>query len=185
MDSFEQVVSEILWHNGYWVRTSLKVELTKEDKQAIGRPSSPRWEIDVVAYSARENVLRLVECKSYLDSPGVKATCFDGTDIAGSKLYKLFNEAALREVVFHRVAAQLYEIGACAANPAIKLCLACGKIASEKHRVQLKAHFENNSWELWDEHWLHDRLTELSNGGYENQVSSVVAKLLLRGKLPK
>ena len=35
MDAFEQVVSEILWAKGYWIRTSVKVNLTKEDKQAI------------------------------------------------------------------------------------------------------------------------------------------------------
>jgi hypothetical protein len=29
MDAFEQVVSEILWMSGFWVRTSVKVELTK------------------------------------------------------------------------------------------------------------------------------------------------------------
>ena len=36
MDAFEQVVGEILWREGYWVRTSVKVELTKDDKRAIG-----------------------------------------------------------------------------------------------------------------------------------------------------
>lgn len=70
MDAFEQLVSEILWMEGYWVRASLKVELTKEEKKAIGRPSSPRWELDIVAYSGRDNLLRVVECKSYLDSRG-------------------------------------------------------------------------------------------------------------------
>jgi hypothetical protein len=49
MDAFEQVVSEILWLEGNWVRQSVKVELTKEEKRAIGRPSSPRWELDIVA----------------------------------------------------------------------------------------------------------------------------------------
>ena len=52
MEAFEQVVSEILWMEGYWVRTSVKVELTKKDKISIGRPSSPRWELDIVAYRA-------------------------------------------------------------------------------------------------------------------------------------
>jgi len=42
MDAFESVVGEILWRDGYWVQTSLKVELTPEDKAAIGRPTSPR-----------------------------------------------------------------------------------------------------------------------------------------------
>jgi hypothetical protein len=45
MDSFEQVVSEILWMEGHWVRTSVKIDLTKDDKVQIGRPSSPRWEL--------------------------------------------------------------------------------------------------------------------------------------------
>jgi len=64
MDAFEQVVSEILWMSGFWVRTSVKVELTKEEKRLIGRHSSPRWELDIVGYSGRENLLRVVEFKS-------------------------------------------------------------------------------------------------------------------------
>jgi hypothetical protein len=32
MDAFEQVVSEILWMEGYWVRTSVKVDLTKAER---------------------------------------------------------------------------------------------------------------------------------------------------------
>ena len=32
MDTFEQVVGEILRREGYWVRTSVKVELTNEGK---------------------------------------------------------------------------------------------------------------------------------------------------------
>jgi hypothetical protein len=39
MDAFEQLVSEILWMEGYWVPTSVKVERTKEEKRQIGRPS--------------------------------------------------------------------------------------------------------------------------------------------------
>lgn len=82
MDSFEQVVATVLDRAGYWTRTSVKVNLTREDKHAIGRPSAPRWEIDVVAYSARENELLVVECKSYLDSAGVRAASFDGPKAA-------------------------------------------------------------------------------------------------------
>ena len=43
---FEQVVSEILWMDGYC------------------------WELHIVGYSGRDNTLRVVECKSYLDSSG-------------------------------------------------------------------------------------------------------------------
>jgi len=40
-------------------------------RREIGRPSSPRWELDIVAYSGRDNLLLVVECKSRLDSQGV------------------------------------------------------------------------------------------------------------------
>jgi hypothetical protein len=32
MDAFEEVVSEMLWMDGYWVRKSVKVGLTKQEK---------------------------------------------------------------------------------------------------------------------------------------------------------
>jgi hypothetical protein len=96
VDALEQLVGEILWNEGYWVRTLVKVELTKEEKRLIGRHSSPRWELDIVAYNGRENLLRVVECKSYIDSIGVKACCFDGTSPEEAKRYKLFNELSAR-----------------------------------------------------------------------------------------
>lgn len=183
MDAFEQVVSEILWRSGFWVRTSVKVELTKDEKRLIGRHSSPRWELDIVGYSGRDNVLRVVECKSYLDSTGVKACAFDGTNAEEAKRYKLFNEPELRRVVLNRLCLQFTEAGACREAPEVKLSLACGKIRNDCDRAAIRAHFERQGWELWDESWLRSRLRELADGGYENEVSAVVAKLLLRGKV--
>ena len=116
MDAFEQVVSEILWLEGNWVRQSVKVELTKEEKRAIGRPSSPRWELDIVAYRGRDNLLRVVECKSYLDSRGVALRAFDGKDDAAAQRFKLFADEGLRNVVFNRLAQQLVDSGACAGS---------------------------------------------------------------------
>lgn len=183
MDAFEQVVSEILWAEGYWVRTSVKVDLTKEEKVRIGRPSSPRWELDIVGYCGRENVLRVVECKSYLDSRGVVLRAFDGSDTKSAERYKLFSDDNLRAVVFDRLRIQLAHCGACAPDASVKLCLACGRIATTADREGLHKHFEAKGWELWDEKWLRARLQRISEGGYENQVSAVVAKLLLRGKV--
>jgi hypothetical protein len=183
VDAFEQVVSEILWLSGFWVRTSVKVELTKEEKRLIGRHSSPRWELDIVGYSGRENLLRVVECKSYLDSTGVRACAFDKSDPEEAKRYKLFNEPELRKVVFNRLSLQFTETGACREAPEIRLSLACGKIRNEADRGAIRTHFEAQGWELWDEPWLRERLREMAEQGYENQVSAVVAKLLLRGKV--
>src|SRR5208282_1083550 len=126
MDAFEQVVSEILWREGYWVRTSVKVDLTKEEKRQIGRPSAPRWELDIVAYGGRDNLLRVIECKSYLDSRGVALRAFDGSDAKSAERYKLFSDHGLRSVVFERLRLQFAESGACRPNAEVKLSLACG-----------------------------------------------------------
>ena len=183
MDAFEQLVSEILWRDGYWVRTSIKVELTKEEKRAIGRPSSPRWELDIVAYRGATNSLRVIECKSYLDSKGVQMPALIHSNDAGATRYKLFHDEVLRNAVFERLAQQFVACGACAPNPTVTLGLACGKLARESDRLTLKAHFDAKGWELLDEIWLREHLKKMANGGYENQVSAVVAKLLLRGSV--
>jgi hypothetical protein len=182
MDAFEQVVSEILWREGFWVRTSVKVELTPEDKKAIDLPTSPRWELDIVAYRPSDNSLRVVECKSYLDNPGVGAKWLDGANAKAAGRYKLFSKPKLREVVLNRLSAQFSKDGLCRPDPKIRLCLACGKIQG-RARDALAKHFKENGWVLLDEEWLHDSLKEMAKGGYENQVSAVVAKLLLRGSL--
>ena len=41
MDAFESNVAEVLWRDGYWVQNAVKVDLTKDDKSKINRPSSP------------------------------------------------------------------------------------------------------------------------------------------------
>ena len=183
MDAFEQVVSEILWMEGYWVRTSVKVDLTKEEKVRIGRPSSPRWELDIVGYRGGDNTLRVAECKSYLDSRGVALRAFDGTDAKFAERFKLFSDPNLRAVVFERLRKQLADCGACAPDARVQLCLACGRIATNTDREGLHKYFAEKGWDLWDEKWLKEKLQLMSDRGYENQVSAVVAKLLLRGKV--
>lgn len=85
-------MATILDRAGYWVRTSVKVHLTRKEKQAINRPSTPRWELDIVAYGGRDGELLVVECKSYLDSAGVRAGSFDGPKASAETRYKLFSE---------------------------------------------------------------------------------------------
>lgn len=182
MDAFEQIVSEILWMEGYWVRTSVKVELTKEDKRLIGLPSAPRWELDIVAYKGGENTLKVVECKSWIDSVGVRLSHFDGTNPEHANQFKLFNNATLRRVVFERLQQQFAASGACGPLPHIQLALAAGKVRNESDRGAIGEHFLVNQWEFWDEHWLRKRLQKMAERGYENQVSAVVAKLLERGR---
>ena len=180
VDAFENVVCEILRADGYWVQSAYKVALTKEEKREIDRPSCPRWELDVVAYRAGSNELLVVECKSYLDSPGVSYKAFDGSGHKDANRYKLFNEDTLRRVVLDRLVAQMIEARLVAKDPSVRLVLVAGKIISDEDRDLLRAHFDERGWMLWDRDWLCSRLKEMSAGGYEDSSVAVTAKLLLR-----
>jgi hypothetical protein len=179
MDAFEQLAADIFWADGYWVRTGVKVDLTREDKARIGRASSPRWEIDLVAYSPAHNELLALECKSYLDSGGVHAAHF----AAGSKYahrYKLFHDPVLRETVLGRLKAQFVAAGLCREDAPVRLGLIHGH--STAHNAALLAPmFEREGWLLYGPEWLQANLTRMAAGSYENSTAAVVAKILLRG----
>ncbi len=177
MNAFESLIALLLRRRGYWTRTSFKVELTKPEKRKIGRPSSPRWELDLIAYKGADNEVLAVECKSYLDSSGI---LFRDGKLQPAERYKLFSEPQLRRVVLRRVAKQLEISGGCAPNPTVRLCLAVGNVAGGSDRDGLKAHFEAHGWGLFDESWIRRELAATSDAAYENDVAHVVAKLLLR-----
>lgn len=182
MDAFENVIAAILQRQGFWTMTSFKVELTKEEKREIGRPSSPRWELDVVAYRGRDNELRVVECKSYLDSPGVDCAAFNGTSATAAQRYKLFSDDILRRVVLQRLEKQLVALGFCPAGPTVRLCLAAGKVQSRAGgETWLARHFNERGWLLLGPNAIREELESLRNSSYENSIAAIVAKMLLRG----
>ena len=111
MDSFESIVAYVLERQGYWVRTSVKVELTKAEKVKIGRRTCPRWELDVVGYMGGKNKLLVLECKSFLNSSGVCVETFMGNCPKDENRYKLFFDQNLRNTVLSRLETQLTESG--------------------------------------------------------------------------
>lgn len=182
MDAFEKLAANIFWNEGYWVRTGVKVELTRDEKIRIGRHSSPRWEIDLVAYRASTNELLVLECKSYLDSGGVHAAHFQ----RGSKYahrYKLFHDAVLRETVLERLRSQCVERGLCPADATLRLGLVHAH-ATAHNAPMLARIFEDGGWLLFGPEWLHEHLRHMAAGSYENSTAAVVAKLLLRTSGP-
>lgn len=183
MDAFEFLVASLLRKEGYWVDGSYMVELTKEEKVAIGRPSSPRWEVDLIAYKGSENQILAVECKSFLDSMGVRHVGVSGQDPSDSKRYKLFNDPILRKTVLGRLAKQLVAAGAVRKSPKVTLCLATGRIASDADRERIRALFKKNRWKLFDDEWVRARLERCVGDGYQNNVAVVAAKILGRRKL--
>jgi len=109
-----------------------KVDLSKEDRRAIGNPTMPRPEIDIIAYKASTNELLIVECKSYLDSGGVKLEAFTVASSSHRKLYKLFNRPELYKLVRKRLLQQMKKEGRISSPlPKPKLCLAAGNIYSD------------------------------------------------------
>lgn len=177
MDAFEFLVGSLLRKEGYWVDTSYMVELTKDEKVAISRPSAPRWEIDLIAYKASENQILAVECKSFLDSMGVRYGGLSGRDLRDAKRYKLFNDSVLRKTVLGRLAKQLVAVGAVAKRPKITLCLAAGKIASATDRENIRELFKKNNWKLFDSRRTE---SELIVSGFP-----LLLRLLLRPKSPR
>lgn len=177
MDAFENIVAMILRREGYWVRTSYKVKLTKEDKRKIRRPTTPRWELDVIAYKPRSNELLVVECKSFLNSLGVVYKDFSGKSERGKKRYKLFNDRRLWSVVRSRLVRQLKEEGACLNRPKVQLCLAAGRIPpNDQDDMQL--YCKKHRWQLFDADWFKTKFGELADSDYENEVAIVAAKLM-------
>ena len=179
MDAFENLMGMLLRRHGYWTATSVKVGIDKDQKKTIGRPSSPRWELDLVAYKGATNEILVIECKSYLDSSGV---LFRNGQFEPVERYKLFSEPALRDVVLGTLASQFTASGQCAATPKVTLCLAAGKVAGGTDRAGMHAHFDQMGWKLFDEAVVRDMLVEAANDGYENDVALVAAKILLRGE---
>lgn len=51
MDAFEQIAARPFEVQGYWSRIGYTVDLTKEQKREIGKPSMPRPQLDIIARS--------------------------------------------------------------------------------------------------------------------------------------
>lgn len=177
MDAFEQLVSELYWNDGWWTQTSYKVNLTKEDKIAINRPSCPRWEIDVVAYNANLNELRAIECKSYFDSYGVNLP--ELQPASSSSNYKLFREENTREVVLRRLKHDMVSAGLIRQDTKVVLGLVAGK-TRPSHQEGIQSMFQENQWIFHDLDWLKSSLTRWSEHSYSNNVAAIVAKIFCR-----
>ena len=177
MDAFEELVAEVLRADGYWVHRGYKINLSPEEKRALDNPSMPRPEIDIVAYKAGTGELLSLECKSYFDSGGVHAKDMlpDGRY---PQRYKMFVKAQLREMVLRRLTEQLIDAGTVAGTPVPKLGLIYG-YATPKNIAMLEEHFAANHWALFGPDWLRQHLKQMALRSYDNQIASVVAKLLL------
>lgn len=177
MDAFEQIVAQLLRAKRLWVHTSVKVKLTKADKRAVGNHSMPTPEIDIVAYCGRTNTVFAIECKSFFDSYGVNydELCGTGKD----DTYKLFRRPHLRAMVLGRLVEQLVRRGQCRPEAKVVLGLVAGKVRKAED-ASIKQFFRDQGWVFRGPAWLRREVMRLAHVGYENEVMTVVTKLLLR-----
>ena len=179
MDHFESLISTLLEFEGYWLRRSFKVNVTKEEKRKIGKHSIPRPEIDILAFQFSENTVLAIEVKSFLDSPGLKLEQLQAEHDIPEGRYKLFTSARYRSIVLKRLHADLIECGMANAETKVVLGLAAGKVYLGRTEP-IRQLMQERSLFFWSPEDIKKKVIALADRSYENDPAILVAKVLLR-----
>jgi len=179
MDAFENIVAKFLEEKGYWVRQAVKVEITKEDKRIIGTTTMPNPILDIVAFSAGDNELLLVEIKSFLDSTGVLFSGISGKNKKDAKRYKLFTNNEYREIISERLKDFYKNKGLINKDTIINYALVAGKI-KQGDENNIKEYFHDRGWKLFSPQDIKDGIKDLVNRGWEDNEITLTVKLLLK-----
>jgi hypothetical protein len=179
MDHFENIIRTLLEAEGYWVRQSFKVNLTKEEKRQIGKPSIPRPEIDLLALHFARNEVLAFEAKSFLDSPGVRlADLRESHDVPQGR-YKLFTCEPYRAIVFTRLLEDLKSCGMAGPQTKVSFGLAAGRVYQGQSSA-IREFMSHKNWLFWSPEDVKSKVTALAKQGYENDATIITAKILLR-----
>jgi len=180
MNAFEDIVRLYLEEEGYWVRQSVKVNISKQDKRDIGAFSMPRPEIDLVALNMKENELLLIEVKSFLDSYGVYSEAITDEKDVFSKRYRLFTDSIFRKVVTKRLREEYLEQGLVNENTKINYALAAGHIHYPEDELKIREYFSKpeRGWKLFSPKDIKDKIRKMSEKGWEDNLVTITAKLI-------
>jgi len=178
MNAFETIVKLFLEEKGYWVRQSVKVAISKEDKVAIGTFSMPTPEIDLVALNVKENELLLIEAKSLLGSYGVHYEAVSGEDPKDAARYKLFTNSRFRQVVTRQLKRQYQDRGLIRDDTKINYALAAGHIHSG-NEAKIADYFSKKGWVLFTPAQIKETVKRLSKKGWEDDLITMTAQLIL------
>jgi hypothetical protein len=179
MDYFEGIVATLLEHDGYWVRQSFKINLTKQEKRDVGKPSIPRPEIDLLAFKPITKEVLALEAKSFLDSPGVNIEDLRKEYEEPEGRYKLFTCTKYREAVLARLKVDLHHVGMVGTDTKIKLGLVAGNVYQQKGD-QVRSYLDSRGWFFWSPEDIKSKVLALASEGYENDPSVITAKILGR-----
>jgi hypothetical protein len=179
MDHFEGIISTLLEAEGYWVRRSFKVNVTKEEKRQIGKHSIPRPEIDLLALHFSKNKVVAFEAKSFLDSPGVRLEQLREEHDVPEGRYKLFTSSRYRLIVLSRLRQDLIACSMADAKTEISLGLAAGKVYQDQS-APIHEFMKRKKWLFWSPEDIKLKVTALAERGYENDPAIITAKILMR-----
>jgi len=179
MDAFEEIVGVLLENDKYWIRHSVKINLTKKEKAQIGKPWTPRPEIDIVAFDAMQNLIILIEVKSFLDSKGVIFEKVVENNEHPTGRYKLLTSKKYQDIIAKRLKSEWIDAGFINKKTKVSFGLIAGKI-SKMREVELNNYFSGKNWFFWGPTNLKEKLTALSKKGYENCTITIVTKLMQR-----
>jgi len=180
MDAFEKIIGQLLQDEKYWVKHSVKINLSLEEKRSINKPSTPRPEIDIVAYDVNRDTVYLLEVKSYLDSPGVPYDEVAIEQIEQSGRYKLLTAKNYRNVLSASLRRDWLEQGLIGAKTAISFGLIAGKIYRGQEQ-EMVDYFKKKEWLFWGPNLIREKMVLLADKGYENNAVTIAAKILTRG----
>ena len=184
MNAFEDIVKLYLEEEGYWVRQSVKVEISKEEKRGLKKPSMPRPEIDIVALKVDINELLLIEVKSYLDSYGVYYGAVTGKvnkkyEEKDARRYRLLNDDRFREIVTERLKKDYFDKGLINQKTRINYGLAAGNIKPMEDEQRIRDYFskKNEKWILFSPNDIKQKIRNFSEKGWEDNLVIMTAKL--------
>lgn len=176
MDAFEHIVGLYLQEKNYWTRHSVKVDLTKEDKEKIGLPTIPRPEIDIVAYNPVSDVLVLIEAKSYINSTGVTIGGLSGTDIKTKDRYRILNNKTYQKVVTERLVESFIQNKIIKKTTKIKYALAAGNVQG-KSQTAVADFLKEKGYLYFDPDDIKQTIKNLAEKGWDDNIITVTAKL--------
>lgn len=179
MNAFEKIVGRCLEEDGYWVRHSVKVHISKEEKRGIGSYSMPTPEIDIVALNVKRNELLLLEVKSLLDSYGVHFDAVSGKDKEEGKRYKLFTNAKFMKAVTAQLRNEYLDQGLITEDTRMSYGLAAGHIHSADE-AKIADYFTEKGWTLFTPAKIKERVRQLSEKGWEDDLVTMTSKLILK-----
>jgi hypothetical protein len=179
VDHFEAIIRTLLEADHYWVQSSFKVDLIQQEKRDIGKPSIPRPEIDLLALNFAQNEVRVVEAKSFLDSPGVRLEDLEMEHDVPDGRYKLFTSERYRTIVFKRLVSQLCTNGMANAATRILLVLAAGKVYKGQ-TAAIQELFRKKGFIFLPPEEIKVKVTALAERAYENDPAIITAKILMR-----